>query len=268
MPNEDQQRTPVVETDTPNDPPIEQETAPIAESSQTTTSGQQGATTKQSDAAVKVEEAAAKQSDAAVKMEEAATKAADSLPTAQQAGVQNIAAGTTQLSASASDAPQQIGVATNTQLLGYYTDVLIQSNKSFQLARSAALVGVVFFIAAVVFLLWTNSLEIGIVSAIGGAIVEVIAGLAFYLYGKATDQLQDNRRSMEQTQRFLLANSIANSSLGDDPKQKAIATLVNTISQWGDSRSQREDNHKNDKASRRETPRPSSRDRKDGEPNQ
>src|SRR5215207_5202195 len=95
MTNEGQQRTPVVETDTPNDPPIEQETAPIAESSQTTTSGQQGPT--------------ATQSDAAVKVQEAATKAADSLPTAQQAGVQNIAAGTTQLSASASDDPQQIG---------------------------------------------------------------------------------------------------------------------------------------------------------------
>ena len=156
-------------------------------------------------------------------------KAAESLPSTQQAGVQNIAAGTT-------------------QLLGCYTDVLIQSNKSFELARNAALVGVVFFIAAVAFLLWTDSTEIGIVGAIGGAIVEVIAGLAFYLYGKATDQLQDNRRSMEQTQRFLLANSIANSSPGDEPKQKAIATLVNTISQWGDSRSQRKDNDKDNKS--------------------
>jgi hypothetical protein len=181
-------------------------------------------------------------------VQEAAVKAAESLLSTQQAGAQNIAAGTTQLSESSSDNPQQIGVATNTQLLGCYTDVLIQSNKSFELARNAALVGVVFFIAAVAFLLWTDSTEIGIVGAIGGAIVEVIAGLAFYLYGKAPDQLQDNRRSMEQTQRFLLANSIANSSPGDEPKQKAIATLVNTISQWGDSRSQRKDNDKDNKS--------------------
>jgi hypothetical protein len=156
------------------------------------------------------------------------------LTPAEKGGVETIAAGTDQLHNAEVDKPEQMAAATNQQLLGYYINGLKQSRNSFRAALTVATVGVVFFILAIAFLVLREAPDIGVVSAIGGAIVEVIAGLMFYLYNKTTAQLDAYRRSMEQTQRFLLANSIALSLKGMEAEQrKTVATLVNTISQWG-----------------------------------
>jgi hypothetical protein len=176
------------------------------------------------------------------------------LSTAQKAGVETIAAGTDQLNSADTDKPEQLAAATNQQLLGYYINGLKQSSSSFRAALAVATAGVVFFIIAIAFLVLTEAPDISVVSAIGGAIVEVIAGLMFYLYGKTTDQLDAYRRSMEQTQRFLLANSIALSLTNmKEEQEKTVATLVNTISQWGrpSSRSRDNDNAPLNKAARR-----------------
>jgi hypothetical protein len=190
----------------------------------------------------------------------------EGLSTAQKAGVETIAAGTDQLHSADANKPEQLAAATNQQLLGYYINGLKQSSSSFRAALAVATAGVVFFIIAIAFLVLTEAPDISIVSAIGGAIVEVIAGLMFYLYGKTTAQLDAYRTSMEQTQRFLLANSIA-LSLKDmeEEQQKTVATLVNTISQWGrpSSRSRDNDNTLSNEAARRL----SSRNKDAGEPN-
>jgi hypothetical protein len=120
-------------------------------------------------------------------------------------------------------AASQIGL-----LAGFYDSVLKQARRSFIWALTAAGIGILFSIGAVAFLLTIQSSSIATISVIGGTIVEVIAGINFYLYNKTTAQFADFRRRLDHTQRFLLANSIIESLKGEK-KQEARASQVNII---------------------------------------
>jgi|SRR5215212_3281638 len=165
-------------------------------------------------------------------VQQIADQAASGLSTAQQGSVHAIVNATAQLSDVNTENPQDVAAGVNNILTGYYSIALRQSQDSFRSALGAAIAGVVFFLLAVAFLIWSKSTEIATVGTIGGAVVELIAGLNFYLYGKTTAQLDSYRRSLEQTQRFLLANSIAETL--DTEKEKSRADLVDTIAQWGE----------------------------------
>jgi hypothetical protein len=166
----------------------------------------------------------------------AQSEAVEALPTPQRAAVRPLFTAANQLAQVDTSEPQQVAAASTNLLSSYYTVALIHSRRSFNWALIAAGVGLIFFLGAVAFVLIMQSTEVATVSLIGGAITELISGLNFYLYGRATEQLADYRRSLEQTQRFLLANSIAETLQTD--KDKARADLVNTIAQWGRPSSQ------------------------------
>jgi hypothetical protein len=127
---------------------------------------------------------------------------------------------------------QQIAAAQIRLLESYYQDGLAQARRSFNWALIAAGIGLAFFLAAVTFLLITQAapvaVPVAVVSAIGGALVEVVAGINFFLYSKTTTQLAAFHQHLDQTQRFLLANNICE-SLEGDTKQSARASLINTI---------------------------------------
>jgi hypothetical protein len=190
-------------------------------------------------------------------VQQIADQAASGLSTAQQGSVHAIVNATAQLADVNKANPQDVAAGANNILTGYYSIALRQSQDSFRSALGAAIVGAAFFLLAVAFLLWTGSTEIATVSSIGGAVVEVIAGLNFYLYGKTTAQLDSYRRSLEQTQRFLLANSIAE-TLGTE-KEETRADLVDTIAKWGGDASRSQD--KGRSPSRERSRDSSSRDR-------
>jgi hypothetical protein len=66
-------------------------------------------------------------------------------------------------------------------LASYYKAVLDQAKMSFRWALIAAGIGLVFFLGAVLFLLTRGSEAIATVGVISGALIEVIAGINFYL---------------------------------------------------------------------------------------
>ena len=110
----------------------------------------------------------------------------------------------------------------------YNEEVLSQAKKSFNWAVTVALMGFALFIGSL-FILFTMQLQqIAAIGIIGGAIVEVVAGLQFYLYGKTTTQLAYFQQSLDRTQRFLIANSICEALEGEN-KQKSRAELVKYI---------------------------------------
>jgi len=114
----------------------------------------------------------------------------------------------------------------------YYNAVLTQATMSFRWALIAAGIGLAFFLGAIAFLLNAQNQSIAAASIIGGEIVEVISGINFFLYGKTTTQLAYFHQRLDQTQRFLLANSICESLQGD-AKQEARAELVTVIATLG-----------------------------------
>ena len=120
-------------------------------------------------------------------------------------------------------------------LASYYKAVLDQAKMSFRWALVAAGIGLMFFLGAVFFLLTRESEAIATVGVISGALVEVIAGINFYLYNKTTAQLADFHYRLEQTQRYLLANSICEALQGNT-KQETRAFLIQTIANPTDNR--------------------------------
>jgi hypothetical protein len=123
----------------------------------------------------------------------------------------------------------QQNAANQTALLTkYYDEVLKQAQTGFKWAVVASLIGLAFFLGAIIIFLSFNSIDGAVISMVGGAIVEVIAGLNFYLYGKTTAQFSEFHQRLAQTQRFLLANSIC-SLIEDAGRQTSRAELVQVI---------------------------------------
>ena len=87
-----------------------------------------------------------------------------------------------------------------------------------------------FFIIAAGFALSEKNALGATLAAISGAVVEIVAGIVFYLYGKTTSQLGDFHGRLERLQRYLLANSICE-SLGETERDKVRADLIREIAQ-------------------------------------
>jgi hypothetical protein len=123
---------------------------------------------------------------------------------------------------------QEIATASMSLLNAYHNEALGQSRKSFNLARVLATVGLGFFLFAVVWLLVSRVQDVALASVVGGAIVEVVSGIVFYLYGKTSNQLAEFQSQLDRTQRFLLANSVC-SAIEGEAKDKTRAELVRAI---------------------------------------
>lgn len=119
--------------------------------------------------------------------------------------------------------------ASQIQLLSsYYSLVFEQARQSFRWALIAAGLGLAFFLASLGLLIARQPQNLAVVSLISGALIEVISGINFYLYNKASSQLADFHHRLDLTQRILLANSICERLEGDF-KQQARLNLVNAI---------------------------------------
>jgi hypothetical protein len=113
----------------------------------------------------------------------------------------------------------------------YHETVLDQSQRSFNVSLVFASIGLIFFIVAVIIALIRdlNSLA-AIVPLLSGAVVEVVAGIGFYLYRKTTAQLSSFHGGVDVMQRYILANSLC-TSLDDDERNKTRVALIHEISQ-------------------------------------
>ena len=123
---------------------------------------------------------------------------------------------------------QEIAASQIQLLSGYYDLVLGQARRSFRWALIAAGIGLGFFFAAMAFLLVNGLTNLATVSVISGALIEVIAAINFFLYGKTSAQLEVFHTRLDITQRLLLANSICD-SLKDETRDQTRSELVRSI---------------------------------------
>ncbi|MCP4374180.1 MAG: hypothetical protein GY797_39665 [Deltaproteobacteria bacterium] len=110
----------------------------------------------------------------------------------------------------------------------YYESVLFQAQQSFRWAIIGAGVGIIFFVVAIGFVLYNQPTPVSTISVVTGALVEVLSGINFWLYRQTARQLEVFHSRLEQTQRFILANSVCE-NLEGETKQAARAELVHTI---------------------------------------
>lgn len=119
--------------------------------------------------------------------------------------------------------------ASQLELLSRFYDLsLSQARRSFRWALIASVVGFLFLLAAIVFLINEQSPNLATASLIGGAMIEFIAGVNFVLYGKTLSQLTLFQGRLENTQRFLLANSLCE-SLDGHVKHYTRARLIGAL---------------------------------------
>lgn len=116
-------------------------------------------------------------------------------------------------------------------LLNHYRrKVLQQANQSFILALVAAVIGLIFYIAAVSFLLFQKPTSISFISLISGSLVEVIAGINFYLYGHTSRQLASFHMFLDRSCRFEASigacEKITDKELRDQTHSKLILAYM------------------------------------------
>src|SRR5205814_4613289 len=110
----------------------------------------------------------------------------------------------------------------------YYESVLQQSQRSFQSALVLSIIGTSLIFASIIFLLIRQPPNISYVSLAGGVVLDVIGGLNFYLYGRASALLLTFQPPLDRIGRFLLANSVCE-NLEGDLKNATRAKLVEII---------------------------------------
>lgn len=111
----------------------------------------------------------------------------------------------------------------------YHENGLQQAKTSFNWAIALSLAGFPFLLFAIYYIVVNKTdSATSIISAIASSVVELIAGTLFYLYNQTRKQLTYYHKQMNQTQRFLLANSVAE-SLDGAAKENARIELIKTI---------------------------------------
>lgn len=120
---------------------------------------------------------------------------------------------------------QRIAASQIELLTSYYNTILAQARTSFNWAVGSSITGWAFFLASIAFVLARQSESIAILGTIAGTIVQVIAGVQFYLYSKTTNQLVNFHQKLDLTQRYLLANSLCE-ALGLEYKDRIRSRLI------------------------------------------
>ena len=117
------------------------------------------------------------------------------------------------------------------QLINHYRrNVLQQARQSFVLALIAAVVGFIFFLGAIGFLFLERPGSISLISLISGSLIEAIAAINFYLYGRTSRQLADFHAYLDRTCRFLVSEhaceKIMDKEIQDATRSRLIMTFM------------------------------------------
>lgn len=109
----------------------------------------------------------------------------------------------------------------------YYIISKRQANKSFTLAIISCLLGVIIYICG--FLIVANSDEdITIFTTISGTVVELIAGLSFWVYNKCVKQLNEYHKRLNSTEKYLTSIQMAD-KMNDSGKEEMYKWLIQNV---------------------------------------
>lgn len=109
------------------------------------------------------------------------------------------------------------------ELKEFYTLTKKQAIRSFSLSVGMCILGfLLIMFATIIAVLWKEN-QIALVTGIGGAIVEVIAGTALFVYKKSLEQLNFYYLSLHDNERFM---SLINISSKTNKKDELYSEIV------------------------------------------
>jgi hypothetical protein len=130
-------------------------------------------------------------------------------------------------------------------ILQYYQDVQQQATQSFEAAKKVAWVGFGVLIGTLVYVIVfdalahlnmledtsvpKNLLTVGGIGVVSGVLIEFIAAVNFWLYGRASKQFGAFHICLERTHRYLIAYKICEemTEKKDETLQKIVCIMAN-----------------------------------------
>jgi hypothetical protein len=107
----------------------------------------------------------------------------------------------------------------------YYQGMLAQTQKAFRSSMIGAGIGLAFFITSIVFALFVNDQSLWKICLAEGIAISGITSMSLWIYNRSMRQLSYYRTRLEQTQRYILANSVCE-NLEGETKQRTRAELA------------------------------------------
>lgn len=113
------------------------------------------------------------------------------------------------------------------ELREYYVISKQQARKSFSAALFICFFGIIIYLLGIICHIIFNK-DISIISIVGGTVVEVIAGLFFWLYREATKQLGVYHQRLGSTEKYLTVIQIIK-EMPEDERIEAYNGLISSI---------------------------------------
>src|SRR4051794_16545072 len=111
-------------------------------------------------------------------------------------------------------------------VLFYCGNIRSQSQQSFYCALATEAVAIGFFVWASIHAMDINK---GIIPLIGGALVQVVSGISFYLYSSAARKLSCFHTCLERTHRFLLVDNLCQNIECPDKRTEIRGELMRAM---------------------------------------
>jgi hypothetical protein len=132
------------------------------------------------------------------------------------------------------------------ELREYYVINKQQARNSFSAALIMSILGFALFAAGVVASIFYPSTNTMQYATIGGAIVEIVAGLFFWLYSKAITQINLFHTSLLKTEKFLTAIQLVE-KISAESRDETYSFIISKIISQDDVENSQIDIHANKK---------------------
>lgn len=106
----------------------------------------------------------------------------------------------------------------------YYIISKRQANKSFTLAIISCFLGVIIYVCGFLIVTILNR-DIILFTTISGTVVELIAGLSFWVYNKCIKQLSEYHKRLSLTERYLTSIQMAD-KMNDSGREEMYKWLI------------------------------------------
>jgi hypothetical protein len=160
---------------------------------------------------------------------------AETLPTPIELGSRHTSAraeelikNCTEIAAAPAGNTHAIASVLQKMIVFYYEDVRKQAMLSFWSAIAAAVAGILVLLYAIGHTMSSGISEKSVIALVASVLAQFISGVSFYLYFKAARQFASFHICLERTNRYLLANTIAE-GLQDPARSEVKRALVKTI---------------------------------------
>ena len=109
----------------------------------------------------------------------------------------------------------------------YYIISKRQANKSFTLAIISCFLGVIIYICGFVIVAILDK-DIAIFTTISGTVVELIAGLSFWVYNKCIKQLSEYHKRLSSTEKYLTSIQMAD-KMSENGREEMYKWLIQNV---------------------------------------